>query len=120
MPIGKNSIKRVENGGYAKIESSAPDMEKSSVVPEVPAATAEKKPAAKKQTATSKTENKTSTGSAKKQPAKKTSGKNTSEQPQKKKTTAQSVKTPEKKQENVTRNGFVRYSFGDQLPPHLL
>lgn len=32
MPIGKNAIKRVENGGYSKVQTSAPDMENSSVV----------------------------------------------------------------------------------------
>ncbi len=32
MPIGKNALKRVENNGYSKVESSAPDMENSSVI----------------------------------------------------------------------------------------
>ncbi len=32
MPIGKNAIKRVENNGYSKVESTAPDMENSSVI----------------------------------------------------------------------------------------
>lgn len=32
MPIGKNSIKRVQKGGYANLKSSAPDMEDSTVV----------------------------------------------------------------------------------------
>ena len=31
MPIGKNAIKRVENNGYSKVASSAPDMENSHV-----------------------------------------------------------------------------------------
>ena len=29
MPIGKNAIKRVSNGGYSNVQSSAPDMENS-------------------------------------------------------------------------------------------
>ena len=29
MPIGKNAIKRVENNGYSKVETSAPDIEHS-------------------------------------------------------------------------------------------
>ena len=29
MPIGKNAIKRVENNGYSKVETNAPDMEHS-------------------------------------------------------------------------------------------
>ena len=32
MPIGKNAIKRVENNGYSKVETSAPDMENSHVI----------------------------------------------------------------------------------------
>ncbi len=58
MPIGKNALKRVENNGYSKVKTAAPDMENSSVVEEVkteaPVAetpvkkTAAKKPAAKK------------------------------------------------------------------------
>ena len=41
MPIGKNSIKRVANNGYANLESRAPDMENSVV--ELPKAEPEKK-----------------------------------------------------------------------------
>ncbi len=32
MAIGKNAIKRVENNGYSKVETSAPDMENSHVI----------------------------------------------------------------------------------------
>ena len=32
MPIGKNAIKRVENNGYSKVESKAPDMENSIII----------------------------------------------------------------------------------------
>ena len=32
MPIGKNAIKRVENNGYSKVKTSAPDMENSNVL----------------------------------------------------------------------------------------
>lgn len=31
MPIGKNAIKRVSSSGYSKVQSSAPDMENSTV-----------------------------------------------------------------------------------------
>ena len=63
MPIGKNAIKRVENNGYSKVKSTAPDMENSEIVVAVepaptvvefvpaPVKSAEKKPAAKKPTA---------------------------------------------------------------------
>ncbi len=42
MPIGKNAIKRVENNGYSKVESSAPDMENSSVIANIDAQVMEK------------------------------------------------------------------------------
>ena len=64
MPIGKNALKRVENNGYSKVKSTAPDMENSEVVEKVeapvkaeekavksapaPKKTTAKKPAAKK------------------------------------------------------------------------
>ena len=32
MPIGKNAIKRVENNGYSKVQSTAPDMQNSHVI----------------------------------------------------------------------------------------
>ncbi len=32
MPIGKNALKRVENNGYSKVETQAPDMENSTVI----------------------------------------------------------------------------------------
>lgn len=35
MPIGKNAVKRVENNGYSKVQSTAPDMENSHVIANV-------------------------------------------------------------------------------------
>ena len=32
MPIGKNAIKRVENNGYSKVKTEAPDMQNSNVI----------------------------------------------------------------------------------------
>ncbi|MBO5907645.1 MAG: hypothetical protein J6Q85_05800 [Clostridia bacterium] len=32
MPIGKNSIKRVQNGGYSNVKTAAPDMQNSTVL----------------------------------------------------------------------------------------
>ena len=32
MPIGKNAIKRVENNGYSKVNTNAPDMQNSTVI----------------------------------------------------------------------------------------
>ena len=37
MAIGKNAIKRVENNGYSKVKTTAPDMENSAVLEEVKA-----------------------------------------------------------------------------------
>lgn len=31
MPIGENAIKRVENNGYSKVQTSCPDMENSEI-----------------------------------------------------------------------------------------
>ena len=57
MPIGKNAIKRVENNGYSKVKSDAPDMLNSTVlsgtapeVMEMVEKLVEKKPTAKKST----------------------------------------------------------------------
>ena len=93
MPIGKNAIKRVENNGYSKVVTTAPDMENSNVIanpdPQVveklitPVETAAKKPAAKK-------------SAAKKPTAKKT------------------VAKPAEKE------GFVRVEVGNDMPYYLL
>ena len=93
MPIGKNAIKRVENNGYSKVVTTAPDMENSNVIanpdPQVveklitPVETAAKKPAAKKP-------------AAKKPAAKKT------------------VAKPAEKE------GFVRVEVGNDMPYYLL
>ena len=50
MPIGKNAIKRVENNGYSKVKTAAPDMENSSVIPNISEEVMEKmvKPVEKK------------------------------------------------------------------------
>ena len=42
MPIGKNAIKRVENNGYSKVKTAAPDMENSSVITKPDAQVVEK------------------------------------------------------------------------------
>ena len=119
MPIGKNSIKRVENSGYSKVETAAPDMENSTVVSEKNEKTA-KKPAT-----TKKTEKKPTANTEKKPAAKKAPSKNTTEtkapakKPAKKTSTAPKS-TPKKADEVAERDGFVRYAFGEDLPVHLL
>ena len=103
MPIGKNSLKRVANGGYANIKSESPDMANSTVIPgtsseviamverEASNGTAEKKPTAKKTAATKK--------SAAKKPTEK-----------------KAEATTDKKE----IDGFVRTSLGDAMPYYLL
>jgi len=117
MPIGKNAIKRVENNGYSKVKSTAPDMENSTVIAKISeevmdkmvkpveektkAKTTAKKPATKKveaKAAPKKTEEK-------KAPAKKAA------------TKVAAKKTTVKKAE---KDGFVRVSVGNEMPYYLL
>ncbi len=101
MPIGKNAIKRVENNGYSKVKTSAPDMENSNVLanpdPQVieklvaPVETAtEEKAAPAKKCAAKKP-------AAKKAPAKKPAAK-----------------------KPVEKDGFVRVEVGGDMPYYLL
>lgn len=102
MPIGKNSIKRVKNGGYSNVKSAAPDMENSTVLtnpaPEVievmiPSAKAgaEKKPATKKAA------------------------------PKKSVKTNKNIqKKDEEPISDGGRDGFCRFGLGDALPEYLL
>ena len=62
MSIGKSAIKRVENNGYSKVQTTAPDMENSNVIANPSEEVMEKivKPIEKK-TATKKTTAKKST-----------------------------------------------------------
>ena len=102
MPIGKNAIKRVENNGYSKVASAAPDMENSTVITKLSEEVMEKmvKPV----------EEKTKAKAEKKTPAKKVEKK----EPAK--------KTPAKKAcaKNTCKNGFERVSVGSDMPYYLL
>ena len=103
MPIGKNSIKRVKNGGYSNVKTSAPDMENSTVITNISPEVIEvmlpkaeeptpKKPAAKK------------TGTAKKcEKSNKNIQKKNEEQPT-----------------ECGRDGFCRVGLGEALPDYLL
>ena len=95
MPIGKNAIKRVENNGYSKVETSAPDMEHSVIANPDPQVvetlivpvekTAKKRAPAKKKTCAKKPAECT----AKEEPA-------------------------------VEKDGFVRVEVGGAMPYYLL
>ena len=137
MPIGKNAIKRVENNGYSKVKTSAPDMENSHVIAAPDKQVVEKlvapvekataaKTAAKKATATkpaAKTAAKSSAKPAAKAPAKETTKtpvkatkKGSAGSSSVKKTTAQ--KTTTKPVEK--KNGFARVELGSSMPYYLL
>ena len=97
MPIGKNAIKRVENNGYSKVKTDAPDMENSHVIANPDAQVVEKMIApVEKATAAKATAKKPA---AKKAPAKKPA--------------AKKVAAPAK-------NGFERVGCGEDMPYYLL
>ena len=98
MPIGKNALKRVNNG-YSNVKTTAPDMEHSEIwEPEVKKT--EKKPAEKKSTA--KSTSKTAPKSAPKKAEKKADNKS------------------DKLVKDSHPDGFVRFAFGEDLPVYLL
>ena len=100
MPIGKNAIKRVENNGYSKVKTTAPDMENSHVIAKPDEQVVEKliapvEKATEKKTAAKKP----ATATAKKTPAKKSAA---------------------KKPAAPAKNAFERVSFGEDMPYYLL
>ena len=97
MPIGKNAIKRVENNGYSKVKTSAPDMENSNVIAKPDEQVVEKLIAPVEK------------ATVKKAPAKKPAAKKAPA----KKPAVKAVKAAEK-------DGFVRVSFGEDMPYYLL
>lgn len=117
MPIGKNAIKRVENNGYSKVKSEAPDMENSTEFPLAP------KPMKKKSTVKSAA----SAKPAAKKTAAKPAGKKTPE-------ATESIPEPKGVNESVItnlsvavaekmlpeRDGFAYVNLGSDLPVHLL
>ena len=99
MPVGKNALKRVTNGGYSKVQTSAPDMEHSVVTTTTP--TPKEKPKTTKKNAPAKA---TTT-------AKSASKTNST-------TKASGAKKPAIV--NDVKDGFVKIAFGDEMPVHLL
>ncbi len=105
MPIGKNAIKRVENNGYSKVKTDAPDMVNSTVI----GATDEQvmnmvEKEVQKQVETPIKEEPVEV----KAPEVKA--------PAKKPTTKKAKKPATKKQDKVG----ATYAFGDELPIYLL
>ena len=94
MPIGKNSIKRVANNGYSAVKSDAPDMQNSTVIANISPEVVEVMiPKQEPEVITEATE---------------------------KKKSAPKKKSATKKAEVAEKDGFTRYSFGEELPIHLL
>ena len=93
MPIGKNSIKRVANNGYSNVKTNAPDMQNSTVIANLSEQVAE--------VMLPKTEPEVKAAS-----------------PEKKKFATK--KTVAKKTETALKEGFIRCSFGEELPIYLL
>lgn len=91
MPIGKNAIKRVENNGYSKVETSAPDMEHSVIANPDPQVVEKLITPVEK-------------------PVKKRA-------PAKKKTAKKPAKCVEK---SCDKDGFVRVEVGNDMPYYLL
>ena len=101
MPIGKNAIKRVENNGYSKVKTSAPDMENSNVLANPDPQVIEKLVAPVEAVAEEKA------APAKKCAAKKPAAK----------------KTPAKKpvaKKPAAKDGFARVEVGAEMPYYLL
>ena len=96
MPIGKNAIKRVENNGYSKVKTEAPDMENSNVIAKPDEQVVEKLIA----------------------PVEKATAKKTAA----KKPAAQKVpaKKPAAKKAAPAKNGFERVGCGEDMPYYLL
>ena len=107
MPIGKNAIKRVQNNGYSKVNSAAPDMENSEVIEKaVPAAKEEKIVAAPAAT-------------PKKSPAKKATAKKAT--PAKKaEVKKEVVNKPAPKAEKIGKDVEPAVAVGAELPFYLL
>lgn len=105
MPIGKNAIKRVENNGYSKVKTAAPDMENSSVIPNISEEVMEKmvKPVEKK------------TAAKKAAPAKKPEVKKA--EPKK---AAPAKKPAAKKAPVAKKDNFAYVNVGKELPYYLL
>lgn len=122
MPIGKNAIKRVENNGYSKVETSAPDMENSSVIANIDEQVVEKiiAPVEKKtrgRKACNKAETSAKTPSAAKVPTEEKKASPVAKTPVKAKRTYTRKTAPAKP---AKKEGVVRVEVGEEMPYYLL
>ena len=130
MPIGKNALKRVTNNGYSGVKASAPDMENSEIIEEKTVEKA-KKPAVKKPTEKAKSAPEAKKTEKKAEPkisdAKAAPKKNTApkvERPKQEKPKIEKIEetpAPESKESATSHpDGFVKISFGMDMPTYLL
>lgn len=103
MPIGKNAIKRVENNGYSKVESKAPDMENSSVIANLDKQVEEKIVAPIEKTQTKRKYTKRATTPKKEVP-----------------TVKEKAPAKRKYTKKAKKDGFVRVEVGESMPYYLL
>lgn len=103
MPIGKNAIKRVSNSGYSNVQTSAPDMENSTIAKAEEAPKVEEPKVEAPKAQAPKIE---APATAPEVAPKRTAPKKT-------------AKKPVKKSE-PTKQGFVHLAIGDDLPYYLL
>lgn len=132
MPIGKNSLKRVSNNGYSKVNTSAPDMENSeiSLVAAAAEVTEERlRPKTEKKPSENKESSKKT--DSKKAAPKKAVAKKTPAAPKKaasaaKRSTAQKAESPVEQPTSVSldasekRCGEGYVNLGGSLPYYLL
>ena len=125
MPIGKNALKRVENNGYSKVKSEAPDMENSEVKVAEAAVVSEPKKAAQSTPAPKKAPVKKSVSpkaeakpASKKAPAKTPATKE--ETPVKKAAAKPAVKKAAPKAKATGKELEAAISVGESLPYYLL
>jgi hypothetical protein len=121
MPIGKNALKRVNNNGYSSVKTSAPDMENSEIVevdtPVAEAKTEPKKAEKPKKAAEAKTEPKKAEKTEKAASAKAAPKKNNAPKAEKPKIAKPKI---EKVSESSHPDGFVKISFGMDMPTYIL
>ena len=110
MPIGKNEIKRVENNGYSKVKTSAPDMENSNVLANPDPQVVEKLIAPVEEAAKANAAPKAKTAAAVKKTAAKSAAKPVAK------------KAPAKKavEKLVPKEKFASVQLGVEMPYYLL
>ena len=119
MPIGKNAIKRVENNGYSKVKTSAPDMENSHVIAAPDPQVTEKLIAPVEKKTAKKAAAKKAAAPAKKEEVKKPAAKKAAA-PVKKPAAKKPVAKKTVAKPAVKQDAFTSVELGKDLPYYLL